>query len=140
MALTAPTETALTPEQIGQNVSDRAYSAAMAIRAHWLAAYQDYFGQPGFTVADLQRMTDSIDGMGMLLAHRDLQAVLRASLPEEIMADDPITTPIEYTVEYLDGFDPDNPDPSLMRIVWDAEARYPTEPIPEEVVSEPTPA
>ena len=132
MALTAPTVSTLTPEEIGQNVSDRAYSTAMAIRAHWLAAFQDFFGQPGFTVADLQRMTDSNNGMLLLLAHRDLQAVLRASLPVGVMADDPVTTPIAYTVEYLAGFDPTNPDPSLMRIVWDATARYPTEPISEE--------
>ena len=118
-----------TPAEVGITDLAEAYETALMMREHWLRRYEAWFGRPGYTVAKLQEMTDGIDAASiesagqrnayeLLTAHYLLQVALRAALPAEVMADDPTTTPVPYTLAE---------DEYGQRIVWDASATYPTE-------------
>ena len=145
MTLRPPTEQAITPEQMGVNIAATAYQHALSILNHWRAPFYDLFSQPGYTVADLQRMCDGMDAdsiargegrtaFGLFITHQMQHQVLRSSLPFDVMADDPTESPVPYTVEFDSGYTPPNPqdpttwDTTRVRIVFDPTAAYPTEP------------
>lgn len=129
MPLAPPPEpTEPTPAQVGVAVAATAYQTALMMREHWLAAYGSWFARKGWTVADLQAMTDGIDADSiartgsrnayeMLVAHRYLQTALRTALPAAVMANDPTTAAVPFVTETT---------PEGERIVWDASAKYPT--------------
>lgn len=143
MTLRPPAEQAMTPEQMGVNIRDRAYTSALSIRDHWRARFDDLFNQPDWTVADLQGACDGMDAdsmargdgrsaFGLFVVHNMQQQVLRLSLDPDVMADDPTDSPVPYTVEFDDGYQPPSQDTqkwdtTKVRIVFNQNAKYPAE-------------